>query len=72
MDKDREEFLIRLIDLHEHITSKCLELNRELINYLKEQKELIELTIDSKTLAEKLEITDQSNISQAKHRLFGL
>ncbi|CNE66375.1 TPA: hypothetical protein U9K42_001789 [Streptococcus agalactiae] len=72
MDKDREEFLIRLIDLHEHITSKCLELNRELINYLKEQKEPIELTIDSKTLAEKLEITDQSNISQAKHRLFGL
>ncbi|WP_270982421.1 hypothetical protein [Streptococcus agalactiae] len=52
MDKDREEFLIRLIDLHEHITSKCLELNRELINYLKEQKEPIELTIDSKTLAE--------------------
>ncbi|KAA8977772.1 hypothetical protein B1H60_03295 [Streptococcus agalactiae] len=42
------------------------------MNYLKEQKEPIELTIDSKTLAEKLEITDQSNISQAKHRLFGL
>lgn len=72
MDKDREEFLIRLIDLHEHIISKCLELNRELINYLKEQKEPIELTIDSKMLAEKLEITDKSNISQAKHRLFGL
>lgn len=33
---------------------------------LKKNKQL------SKTLAEKLEITDQSNISQAKHRLFGL
>lgn len=72
MDKEREEFLIGLIDLYEHIASECLKLNRELINYLKEQKEPIELTIDSEKLTERLDAIDQSNISQAKHRLFGL
>lgn len=40
--------------------------------YSGNKKESIAVTVDSKTLAEKLEITAQSNISQAKHRLFGL
>ncbi|MCC9967185.1 hypothetical protein HK347_03220 [Streptococcus agalactiae] len=48
------------------------EINQTLKEILAELKEPTAVTVDSKTLAEKLEITDQSNISQAKHRLFGL
>lgn len=45
---------------------------RQVIVEVKHQKEPIELTIDSKTLTEKLDTIDQTKISQVKHRLSGL
>lgn len=67
----REEFLESLIEIYEHIVSEQAKLNRQLIDYLKQQKESIVVTIDSKELANQLNSVDQKNISQVKHQESG-
>lgn len=67
----REEFLESLIEIYEYIVSKQAKLNRQLIDYLKQQKESIVVTIDSKELANQLNSVDQKNISQVKHQESG-
>lgn len=67
----REEFLESLIEIYEYIVSEQAKLNRQLIDYLKQQKESIVVTIDSKELANQLNSVDQKNISQMKHQESG-
>lgn len=67
----REEFLESLIEIYEHIVSEQAKLNRQLIDYLKQQKESIVVTINSKELANQLNSVDQKNISQVKHQESG-
>lgn len=45
---------------------------RELISEIKQKKEPIELTIDSGTLTEKLDVTGRARASHVKHQLSGL
>lgn len=42
-EEQRLKFYISLIDFYENIVEQQLKLNRELINYLKKEKEPVEL-----------------------------
>lgn len=54
MEKEntRLEFYIALIELYEDIVQKQAKLNRELIDYLKKEKEPIEIKIDSEKISD--------------------
>lgn len=68
MKEDRELFLISLIEFYEEIVFKQAKLNRQLIDYLKQQKESIAVTIDSKELANCLNSVDQKSVFRTKHQ----
>lgn len=68
MKEDRELFLISLIEFYEEIVFKQAKLNRQLIDYLKQQKESIAVTIDSKELTNCLNSVDQKSVFRTKHQ----
>ena len=68
MKEDRELFLISLIEFYEEIVFKQAKLNRQLIGCLKQQKESIAVTIDSKELANCLNSVDQKSAFRTKHQ----
>lgn len=54
MEKEntRLEFYIALIELYENIVQKQAKLNRQLIDFLKKEKEPIEMKIDSEKISD--------------------
>lgn len=54
MEKEntRLEFYIALIELYEDIVQKQAKLNRQLIDFLKKEKEPIEIKIDSEKISD--------------------
>lgn len=54
MEKEntRLEFYIALIELYEDIVQKQAKLNRQLIDFLKKEKEPIEMKIDSEKISD--------------------
>lgn len=54
MEKEntRLEFYIVLIELYEDIVQKQAKLNRQLIDFLKKEKEPIEMKIDSEKISD--------------------
>ena len=54
MEKEntRLEFYIALIELYENIVQKQAKLNRQLIDFLKKEKEPIEIKIDSEKISD--------------------
>lgn len=51
-EKTRLEFYIALVDLYEDIVQKQAKLNRQLIDFLKKEKEPIEMKIDSEKISD--------------------
>ena len=50
-ENTRLEFYIALIELYENIVQKQAKLNRQLIDFLKKEKEPIEMKIDSEKIS---------------------